>query len=66
MFPYSRFGAFNSRLGPNKFPFSPLREFASKALNCLLVFVAKRYLHGANRQNSRLNGKNREFRFLQA
>ena len=61
MFPYSRFGAFNSRLGPNKFLFSRLREFASKALNCLLVFVEKRHLHGANRRNSLFNGKNREF-----
>jgi hypothetical protein len=37
----SRFEVFNSRLGPNKFPFSPLRELAGKDLICLAVFGAK-------------------------
>jgi hypothetical protein len=37
----SRFGAFNSRLGPNKFPFSLLRELSGKGLICLAVFAAK-------------------------
>ncbi len=34
----SRFGVFNSRLGPNKFPFSRLRELDGNGLICLAVF----------------------------
>jgi hypothetical protein len=32
VFPDSRLGGFNSRLGANKFPFCPLRELAGKDL----------------------------------
>src|SRR6202008_1459056 len=46
----SRFGVFNSRLGPNKFPFSPLRELADKDLICLAVFGAKTALTWNNRK----------------
>jgi hypothetical protein len=49
-FPYSRFGGFNSRLGSNKFPLRPAREFARKGLNWLLFFVTKPLLDGANRK----------------
>jgi hypothetical protein len=38
---HSRFGALNSRLGANKFPFSRLREFPGKGLICLALFGAK-------------------------
>src|SRR5215469_15170154 len=61
----SRFGAFNSRLGPNKFPFSPLRGFAGKGLIWLAVFVTKPALIANNRKNSQLHGKNRELARLQ-
>jgi hypothetical protein len=37
----SRFGAFNSHLCPNKFPFSLRRELAGKGLIRLAVFAAK-------------------------
>jgi hypothetical protein len=37
----SRFGEFNSRLGPNKFLFIQLRGFSSKALIWLTVFADK-------------------------
>jgi hypothetical protein len=57
----SRFGVFNSRLGPNKFPFSLLRELAGKGLICLAVFAAKKALMWNNRKNSRFHGNNREF-----
>jgi hypothetical protein len=56
----SRFGEFNSRLGPNKFPFSGLRELAGKALICLTVFGAETALFGNNRKNSRFHGNNWE------
>ena len=46
IFPYSRFGGFNSRLGSNKFPFSRLRELARKDLIYLAVFGAKTALFG--------------------
>jgi len=42
----SRFGRFISRLGPNKFPFSPLRELTGKGLIRLAVFGAKRHFSG--------------------
>ena len=58
----SRFGGFNSRLGPNKFPFSRLRELARKGLTYLTVFGAETALFEDNRENSRFQGKNREFR----
>jgi hypothetical protein len=38
---HSRFGALNSRLGANKFPFSRLRELPGKGLIYLAVFGAK-------------------------
>jgi hypothetical protein len=56
----SRFGEFNSRLGPNKFPVSRLRELAGKGLIRLTVFAAKMAVSGENRKNSRFHGKNRE------
>jgi hypothetical protein len=37
----SRFGEFNSRLGPNKFPFGRLRGFADKGLIWLIIFAAQ-------------------------
>jgi hypothetical protein len=37
----SRFGEFNSRLGPKKFPFGRLRGYAGKDLIWLTVFAAK-------------------------
>jgi len=46
---YSRFGEFDSRLCPNKFPFPPLRELASRGLICLAVFAAKTAVIGKNR-----------------
>ena len=49
----SRFGAFNSRLGPKKFPFDLLREFAGKPLNFPAIFGAGAALFGNNRKNSR-------------
>ena len=58
----SRLGGFNSRLGPNKFPFGPLRELAGKGLICLAVFATRTALMGNNRKNSRLHGNNQEFR----
>ena len=57
----SRFGGFNSRLGPNEFPFSRLRELARKVLTYLTVFAGKTAILGENRENSRFHGKNREF-----
>jgi hypothetical protein len=60
--PYnSRFGVFNSRLGPNKFPFPPRRELPGKGLICLTVPGADTALFGNNRKNSRFHGKSREF-----
>jgi len=58
----SRFGVFNSRLGPNKFRFPPRRELAGKGLIYLAVFATKTALMGNNRKNSRLHGNNQEFR----
>src|SRR5262245_7264345 len=56
----SRFGAFNSRLAPNKFPFSRLRELVGNGLIWLAVFDARTTLFGLNRKNSRFHGNNRE------
>jgi hypothetical protein len=42
----SRFGGFNSRLGPNKFPFGLLRELAGKGLICLAFSRPERHLWG--------------------
>jgi hypothetical protein len=56
----SRFGIFNSRLGPNKFPFSRQRELAGKGLMRLCVFAADTALIGNKRKDSRFLGKNRE------
>jgi hypothetical protein len=56
----SRFGGFNSRLGPFEFPVSPLREFADNGLIWRIVFADKRQFCGRNRRNSRLYGNNRE------
>src|SRR5215831_817129 len=58
---YSRLGAFNSRLGVQKFPFKALRDFACNYLIRLAVFGAKTALPRQNRKNSRFHGKNREF-----
>jgi hypothetical protein len=60
LFCNSRFGAFNSRLGPNKFPFGRQRELAGKRLIRLAVFGAETALFASNEKNSRLHGKNRE------
>jgi hypothetical protein len=49
----SRFGGFNSRLGPNKFPFSWLRELAGNGLICLAIFVAKTAKQWGKTRNSR-------------
>jgi hypothetical protein len=57
----SGFGVFNTRLGPNKFPFSRLRELPGKGLICLAVFGAKTALFENNRENSRFHGNNRKF-----
>src|SRR5215471_2243499 len=46
---------FNSRLGPNKFPFSRLRELAGKGLIHLAVFGAKTARFENNRENSRFH-----------
>src|SRR5262245_31932246 len=57
----SRFGAFNSRLRGDKFPFGLLREFAGKGLIYPTVFVAIPGFGCVNRKNSRYHGNNREF-----
>ena len=54
----SRLGEFNSRLGPNKFPFGRLRELAGNDLIYLTVCGAEMALFGNNRKNSRLDGNN--------
>jgi hypothetical protein len=56
----SRFGGFNSRLAPQKFPFNLLRELAHMALIGLVVAVPKAPLSRRNRKNSRLYGNYRE------
>src|SRR5713101_7939175 len=56
----SRFDVFNSRLGRREFPVRTAREFAGKGLICFAILSTKRRLNGANRRNSRFNGKNRE------
>jgi hypothetical protein len=55
---HSRFGAFISRLGANKFPFGRLRELAGNDLIYLTVCGAEMALFGNNRKNSRLDGNN--------
>ena len=55
----SRFGGFNSRLGPQEFPFNLLRELAHMALIGLVVAVPKAALSRRNRKNSRLYGNYR-------
>jgi hypothetical protein len=57
----SRYGGFNSRLGPNKFPFSLLRELTGKGLIGLAFFAAKTAVIGQNRESSRFHGNNWEF-----
>jgi hypothetical protein len=47
---HSRFGEFNSRLGPNKFPFRPTRELAGKGLIWLAVLGADKALFGNNQK----------------
>src|ERR1700736_3891729 len=42
--------------------FAALREFAGKGLICFTVCAAQWWLCGENRQNSRFDGKSREFR----
>ena len=56
----SRFGAFNSRLGAKKFPFSRPRELARKGLICLAIFCTETALFGWNRKNSRFYGNKRD------
>ena len=56
----ARFGGFNSRLGPQEFPFNLLRELAHMALIGLVVAVPKAALSRRNRKNSRLYGNYRE------
>src|SRR6266567_8606599 len=56
----SRFGRFNSRLGRANSRFGPLREFTGKCLSRLAFFAAKRQFSGQDRENSRLNGNNRD------
>jgi len=47
----ARFGGFNSRLGPQEFPFNLLRELAHMALIGLVVAVRKRHLVGTIEKN---------------
>jgi hypothetical protein len=58
----SRFGASNSRLRENKFPFSRRRELARKRLSWLVVFGVETVLSANNRENSLFHGNNRELR----
>jgi hypothetical protein len=54
---HSRFGGFNSRLGGQKFPVRPLREFAQKRLIQHAVLAANGRLYREKRRNSRFDGK---------
>ena len=56
----SRFGQIISRFSRFEFPSSPLREFSHNGLICLKLFASESRFRGANRKNSRLDGKNRE------
>jgi hypothetical protein len=56
----SRFGAFNSRLGANKFPFGQLRELTNNALIFFIVFGDQLALSAKKRKNSRFYGNYRE------
>src|SRR5262249_30730735 len=56
----SRFGALNSRLGANKFPFNGRRELTGKRLIHLILFGAETVLFSQDRENSRFHGNNRE------
>jgi hypothetical protein len=58
----SRFGAFNSRLRGNEFPFSRRRELPGKGLICFTLVGAETALFAADRENSRFYGNNREVR----
>src|SRR5882672_4425257 len=57
----SQFGEFNSRLGPINSRLAGYWELAGKTLIYFAVFGAKSALFRHNRENSRFNGKNREF-----
>jgi len=58
----SRFGAFNSRLEANKFPFGAPRELTPKGL-FYFSFLDAETVHFANdRENSRFYGNKRECR----
>src|SRR5215472_19023637 len=50
----------NSRLGRQKFPFSPLRELVRKGLIWFAVLSAETVLSGQNRKDSRFYGNSRE------
>lgn len=47
---FSRFGEFNSRLGPQNSRLGSLREFARNALISLVVFETKLHFCGENRK----------------
>src|ERR1700720_3111162 len=57
----SRFGVFSSRFGEFNSRLVRSRELAGKSLIRLTVFAAKNAVKGENRENSRFQGKNREF-----
>jgi hypothetical protein len=54
-----------SRLGWQKFPIRVLREFADRSLIFLIVFATTMAVLRGKVKNSRLNGKNREWRRYQ-
>jgi hypothetical protein len=56
----SRFGALNSRLGGNKFPFGRRRELADNGLICFTLLVAETAFLAGDRENSRFYGNNWE------
>jgi hypothetical protein len=58
----SRFGAINSRLRGNKFPFGRRRELVGNGLIYFILFGAETVLFANVRENSRYDGKNQEFR----
>jgi hypothetical protein len=56
----SRFGAFNSRLGGRKFPFSRQRELVDKGLIYFTLLGTETALFAYDRENSRFYGNNWE------
>jgi hypothetical protein len=55
-----QFGAFNSRLGADKFPSSQQREPAGKRLISFVVFGCRSHSSRGQQKSSRFEGKNRE------